>query len=264
MESDRVKLTLTIAIEKIDFDPGQEEMRISGPCVSENQHIKMGAYHTIDLALNKNFTVAKHEWDSVALTRLDEATNIEKNADAAAVVMNEGLAHVCLITGSMTILRARIECSVPKKKGAASLAGHDKAILKFYDQVVESILRHIRFDIVKAVIIASPGYVRDNFMQHMMEEAQRKATSVLLENKAKFLVVHSSSGHMHSLKEILASPEVSSKLADTKAAGEVKALDEFYATLRDDPSRAFYGWGHVKAANDSKSSNNSIARICER
>lgn len=35
---------------------------------------------------------------------------------------------------------------------------------------------------------------------------------------------------------------VTAKLADTKASGEVKALDDFYQMLQSDPDRAFYGW----------------------
>jgi protein pelota len=37
-------------------------------------------------------------------------------------------------------------------------------------------------------------------------------------------------------------------VADTAAAAEVAALDDFYAMMSADPSRAFYGPGHVRAA----------------
>ena len=30
----------------------------------------MGAYHTLDLELNRKFTLAKREWDSVTLDRI--------------------------------------------------------------------------------------------------------------------------------------------------------------------------------------------------
>ena len=30
----------------------------------------MGAYHTLDLELNRKFTLGKHEWDTVALERI--------------------------------------------------------------------------------------------------------------------------------------------------------------------------------------------------
>lgn len=90
---------------------------------------------------------------------------------------------------------------------------------------------------------------------------------VLLENKSKFVLVHASSGFKHSLKgnvllfcftcilqifirvffnaEVLQDPAIQGKLADTKAAGDVKALDMFYSMLSSEPDRAFYGKKHV-------------------
>lgn len=41
--------------------------------MEENQYIKMGAYHTIDLELNRKFTIFKEHWDSVTLERIDTA-----------------------------------------------------------------------------------------------------------------------------------------------------------------------------------------------
>jgi stalled ribosome rescue protein Dom34 len=50
------------------------------------------------------------------------------------------------------------------------------------------------------------------------------------------------------LKEVLALPAIAGKIKDTKAAREVSALQDFYAMLTADSSRAFYGPGHVLAA----------------
>lgn len=44
----------------------------------------------------------------------------------------------------------------------------------------------------------------------------------LMENKPKFLLIHSSSGHKGALQEVLQEPAVQSRLADTKYAQEVK------------------------------------------
>lgn len=65
---------------------------------------------------------------------------------------------------------------------------------------MQGLLRHIDFDVVKVILIASPGFVRDQFFDYMMNEAVRNDIKVLLENKSKFLLVHSSSGFKHSLK----------------------------------------------------------------
>lgn len=48
-----------------------------------------------------------------------------KTADLAAVVLQEGLAHVCLVRQSMTITKAKIEVPIPRKR-RGSCTNHDK------------------------------------------------------------------------------------------------------------------------------------------
>ena len=87
----------------------------------------MGAYHTLDLEQNRKFTLEKAEWDSVALERIDQACDPTRSADLGAIVMQEGLAHICLVTPCMTLVRAKVEACIPRKrKGQCSQ--HDKVI----------------------------------------------------------------------------------------------------------------------------------------
>ena len=51
---------------------------------------------------------------------------------------------------------------------------------------------------------------------------------------------------------MLADPAVTSRMADTKAMAEVKALENFYSILQTEPSRAFYGLKHVLKANEGQ------------
>lgn len=249
--SSRIRTMLTISVETIDFDTQACVLRLKGRNISENQYVKMGAYHTLDLELNRKFDLSKPEWDSISLDRIETACNVEKTADVAAVMMQEGLANIMLITASMSLVRTKIEQNIPRKR-RGDVKQHEKALVRFYDSVMQGILRHINFDIVKCILLASPGFVKDKFFEYMFQEAVKSDNKVLIENKSKFLLVHASSGFKHSLKEILADPVVMSKMQDTKALGEVKVLDTFYSILSSDPSRAFYGFRHVSAANESQ------------
>lgn len=47
---------------------------------------------------------------------LDIACDPAQHADLAAVVMQEGIAHVCLVTASMTLVRAKIDVNIPRKR----------------------------------------------------------------------------------------------------------------------------------------------------
>ena len=65
---------------------------------------------------------------------------------------------------------------------------------------MQAILRHVNFDIVKCIILASPGFVKDQFMDYMIQQAVKSENKLILENKSKFILVHSSSGFKHSLR----------------------------------------------------------------
>nr|CAG4649379.1 EOG090X07BV [Scapholeberis mucronata] len=249
--SSRVRTMLTIAVETIDFDTQACVLRLKGRNIEENQYVKMGAYHTVDIEPNRKFSLTKSCWDVVALERIDMACDPSQNADVAAVVMQEGLANVCLVTGAMTLVRAKIEVTIPRKRKGSS-GQHEKGLQKFYDTVLQAILRHVNFEVTRCILIASPGFVKEHFFEYMMQWASKSDNRMLIENKSKFLLIHASSGFKHSLKEVLADPAVTSRMADTKAMAEVKALENFYSILQTEPSRAFYGLNHVLKANEGQ------------
>jgi len=249
--SNRVRTILTVNVEDIHFDTQACMLRLKGRNIEENQHVKMGAYHTIDLELNRKFTLKKSHWDSVHLDRIELACDPTNSADIAAIVLQEGLAHVCLVTSSMTIVRAKIDVPVPRKR-RGDCSQHQKGLNRFYDQVIQALLRHVNFDVAKAVLIASPGFVRQQFFDYMYQQAVKTDNKLLFENKGKFILVHASSGFKHSLKEVLQDPAIQARLENTKATEEVRALEAFYKMMKNEQSRAFYGPKHVLAACEAE------------
>lgn len=250
VSSNKVRTTLSIAVEGIEFDTQACMLRIKGRNVEENQYVKMGAYHTIDLELNRKFTLIKEYWDIIVLERVEMACDPAQHADLGAILLHEGLCHIFLVTSSMTIVRAKIDMNIPRKrKGFCSQ--HDKGLFRFYDAIIQGILRHINFEVIKCILVASPGFVKDQFCDYMFQQAVKNEWKAIIDNKSKFLLAHSSSGHKHSLKEVLADPTVTSKLADTKASSEVKALDNFFTMLQTESDRAYYGVRHVEKANEA-------------
>ena len=223
-------------------------MRLKGRNQTESEHVKLGAYHTLELEAGRAFVLYKQAWDALDAERLRTACDPAASADLAAVLISgEGLAHVCLVGGATTLVRAKIEATLPRKRGAAA-AGYDKAWTKFLDQVFAAVVRHVDWSIVKCLVIAGPGFAKDEFKAHLELEAVRQGVRPLIEHKSSVVVAPASTAYKHSLKEVLAQPAVAARIKDTKAARESAALQAFYAMLAADPARAFYGPGHVAAA----------------
>ncbi|KAJ8063218.1 hypothetical protein OCU04_008454 [Sclerotinia nivalis] len=244
----RVHLTLSISVTAIDFDPQAGQLHVKGRICEENMWVKVGAFHTLDLELQRNFTLEKYDgWDSVALDVVKEAVREDKEGVVPAVVMQEGMANICLITEHQTILKQRVETGIPKKRNG--MAGdHDNGIQRFYQTTLETLLRHVDITQPRPLLLASPGFVAQGFQKYILDEASRTGNKAVLANKKNFVVVHSSSGHLHSLNEILKSQEVLAKLSDTKYARETRFMDEFMTLLRKDDGRAWYGPAEVEKA----------------
>lgn len=91
------------------------------------------------------------------------------------------------------------------------------------------------------IILASPGFTASALQQAIFDTAVKTDNKTILKNKSKFLVVHSSTGYLQGLEEVLKDPVVQKNLTDTKFAKEAAVFDEFQRVLNLDDGRAWYG-----------------------
>ncbi|CAJ0943450.1 unnamed protein product, partial [Mesorhabditis belari] len=141
---------------------------------------------------------------SIDLERLDAALDPTTEVDVAAVVLHEDLAHI-----------------PRKRKGFTSQ--HKRGIIRFLDATA-AFLKHVDFKIVKCYLIASRGFLNQQFMDHLIACA---------DNQGK----------------VLEDPNIAAWLTDTQAQGVVKALKQFFEYMSTEPDRAYYGYKHVAGAN---------------
>jgi protein pelota len=92
----------------------------------------------------------------VHLDRIATCCDISRKADIAAVVLQEGLAQICLLTENMTVVKLRVESNVPKKRRGTT-TDHDKGLVKFFDQVYQGICQHINFELIKVFNLINKG-----------------------------------------------------------------------------------------------------------
>ncbi|KAF8681383.1 hypothetical protein RHS04_03407 [Rhizoctonia solani] len=244
--SERVHLHLTLRVTKVEFSSSSSSaagadaaqpsngpaiptatLSISGRVSEENRHVKMGAFHTLDLEAHRNVKIIKEHWDSIALQRVEEAIVPGRGAEVGAIVCGEGTAAICLLSEHMTVIRQRIEVPVPRKRMGSSTL-HEKGLAKFYEALYAGFLRHIPVESLRVIVIASPGFTKDSVYDYIFQEATRTSNKTILQSRHKFVRIHVTSPHVHSLVDVLKSPEM----------------------LGSDEARAWYGPDHVALAAD--------------
>ena len=254
--STKKKIIITIRIEEIDYSP--EAIRFKGKNISQNEYIAIGQYQTDEIGVNSFFSLYKNYWDEFHLQTLKNATDITVTSEIAAILMEAEIAHLFYISNTSTVTKGKINQSIPKKRNGST--EHDKGKKKFFDKILNQFIKQINFENTKVLIIASPGFTKDDFKKHMEEqiESNPKEWSELKNNLNKIIYTHSSSGFKHSLEEILSKPEIKKLIKDTKCVDDVTIMERFNEILGTDMDKIFFGYKAFEIAYEKKAINTLI------
>lgn len=256
-ESGKKKTTqlekLRIRVVSSEFEPQNEFLRYKGVTTEDdysnaNQDMPIGKFFSFTIDFQYPFTLIKSDYNSYVSNLIKEACNIEGRSDMAAVVLQEGIAHICLMNSFSTVLKHKVEYSIPKKKRATDIMKFDDKVEKFYKATYESMLRHFDFDSLKCIILCSPGFYAKTLYDKILNYARETKKKSVLSNSNKFLVAHCSTGYLQGIDEVLKNPAYKHKLEDVKNSKEVIIMDEFLDHLNKDDFKAWYGEQEITKA----------------
>ena len=97
---------------------------------------------------------------------------------------------------------------------------------KFYDHIITALITHFASDGHQAnakigcMIVGSPGFTRENFHNYIKTQSENKQSVFLRDLVGKTILSHCSTGHRHSLKEILSNTTVNQRIIDMACAQE--------------------------------------------
>ena len=121
---------------------------------------------------------------------------------------------------------------------------------KFFAAVYAAVLRHLPFQTLRAIVIASPGFTREGVSRpellfgrgvfranplpaytsqmydYIFQQATLTGNKPLLQSRTKWVKVHSNTSHVHGLVDALRGPEVKGLLEGTKFAKEGVMLEK--------------------------------------
>jgi protein pelota len=271
--SERVVMSLTVAVTALLFDTEIAEIRASGTVCEENDYVKMGSYHTLEVVLGKAFTVHKDAWDETSLAALKRSASMGEGGGSGAVelvalMLEEGKAQVCLVSPGLTVVRRQVEETIPKKRSGD--ARRADALQQFFEHVLAALIKSYDWERSGAasgggggespagaggaaagpppLLIASPGSVRDAFRTFLSEAVSTRSAELKGLGRAQVVCAHAAAGSKWALAGVLADPRVAPQLGSMQASGETALFGAWQTLLVRDPERAQYGWRHCAAA----------------
>lgn len=154
-----MKILLAVKAEKVEVDLQAACLRVNGKNILENKHVKLGSYHTLELECDRYFKLSKASWDPLSLEIIRQSTRTTGKFDLIAIVLQEAQAYICTVTDTVRVVKT-IQENLPKKKIGSA---YEKAIEKFYSNIIDTLLDSFDLKSLKAIVLASPGTYRVSF-----------------------------------------------------------------------------------------------------
>ena len=204
---EREHLHVTIEVEDVEFARFANRLRVGGEIVGCSREDQLGHHHTLNVEERSELTVEK-QFKPDQTERLEEAEQATENPDVAIVTVEEGEAYIHTVAQYGTEEYASF--TRPTGKG-----DYARPRSELFDEVGKA-LSHLDVD---AVILAGPGFTKNDARDHLNEEYAEAAEKIIK-------TVDTSGVGDRGVHEVLKRGAVDDVQEQTRIAEESRLIDD--------------------------------------
>ena len=239
LRSDRgVKKTfyLDLDVENISFHLFTGKLRLTGIITRGPEDlIPLGSHHTLEVKLNTPITIKKERWPTWAIKRINQAIDASKKLSAIIILLEDDTATLGLMRQYGIEYYGPIKGHVSGKRILDK--NRQKNIVQFYEKVIESIEK---FDSIQNIIIAGPGFVKNDFFDYLKDKHSDLAKKSIIESTG--------TGGRVGISEVLKKGTVEKLTSENRVGLEMMAIDNLLAQIGKNSSKIAYGLRETKNA----------------
>ena len=216
-EGDRIPLTLTIGLEKMELRPDSHSLRLTGPVIAgPEDKVRLGSYHTLSIGIRDSLTIRKESWKQYQLDRLRKARVkksllllciLDRDEAGFAVLKESGIEHLA-------------EIQARKTRDVDSQEEYHSEILEYLQGKNDC----------QTVVLAGPGFERENLLKFIKSKDPAIAKKVALE--------HTHSTGRAGVTELVKS-SANRILKDTRIARETEIVERLLEEIEKDGLAAY-------------------------
>jgi protein pelota len=235
----RVSVNLGIQVEKLYWDRVLNRLRINGiVCEAPEKLSIAGSRHTINVTVNKPVSIVKKRWQKHHLDRLKRASRITA-VPLTIISMDDEEYCVAVLRQYGFEVKVGERLKIPGKFEAEKRA---KAKQLYFKRALSS-LREAWAPLTSPIVVIGPGFIKDDFVDYVKEEAKDVAASVVG-------VKGVNSAGLSGIQESLRSGILTNVLQNVRVADEMKSMEEFLSRLGKDKQDVTYGFDEVEKATN--------------
>ena len=162
-EGEKKSVNIDVRVEKIEFSKFANRLRVMGKIVSGEpaEYVQVGSYHTIDVELDFPVKIVKKEWRKYQIDRLSQAVKDTKKPKIAIVVLDDEKAIFATLRGYGVEYELELENKARKRDD--DYEGKTKG---YYGEILAKLSKYD----VASIIVAGPGFVKDNLRKFISQK----------------------------------------------------------------------------------------------
>ena len=236
-KADKKPVRLGIRTDAVEFHKFSRRLRIKG-MIEEGPESELGAYHTFNIEPDTKLSVVKGDWKEHQLKRLREAEKAFATTEVLVVTVEEGeaVAGVVRQYGVDELFSLRYGSG----KGMEH-AGGGSGKADFFGALLKHIQNAMHTTKAEAVIIAGPGFIKDDFFVFLKDRDTELAKKTRIEQASSIGV----SGFL----EVFKRGAVERLKHEERLTKEVTLLDRLMEEIsKEEGVKAVYGKDEVRKA----------------
>ena len=233
---ERVPVFLGVNVQEVSWDKFLGRLRVHGTIVEATDVAPAGAHHTLNITLNTPLTIVKKEWPKHHLDRLKRAGASSEKAIIILSIDDEGYA---IATTAQYGIEEKVEERI-KLPGKLEAEKRGAALNEYFRKVLNS-LRQIWTPARSPFVVIGVGYVKNDFVKFLENEAGDMAKSVVD-------VKSVNNGGVAGIYEAFRSGILLKTMKQMRIAEETEVVEEFLRRLGKDETNVAYGFDVVKKA----------------
>ena len=233
-KSSRKPMTLKVRVEKVEFQPYTDKLRVRGVVVEgPDEFGVIGSYHSIALGEGSEVLIEKEKWSKHELDRIFKASSkkplevllIGIDSDEVAFVLPHDY-------GLELVAEARLD--LPGKHEPSKREEALEERIREISGKAKELVQRLN---LKAIAIVGPGFVKDYL-----------AREVGSSTKVRVYVDSASTGGYQGVKEAIRRGVLKRVLKDFDVVEEVELMDELLLHVSKGDGKAAYGLEDVRRA----------------
>jgi protein pelota len=227
---------LGLDIKNVSFHLFTGKLRLTGVITRGPEDlIPLGSHHTIEVKLNVPLKITKSRWPKWAIKRINQAIEASKKLSAIIVVLEDDTATLGLMRQFGIEYYGPIKGHVSGKRIIDK--NRQKNIIQFYEKVIESLTK---FDSIQNIVIAGPGFVKNDFFDYLKDKHPDLAKISIIESTG--------SGGRNGIAEVLRKGTVEKLTSENRVALEMGAINNLLTEIGKNSSKIVYGVRQTKDA----------------